>query len=107
MIINTMAKEKIGEKKTQELLKEMEGEDIKMLENVSIMIDKEMNVARRKGIREGRQEGMKEGIKEGIRQGIQSVVVMMLQKGMKSKEIEELTGIKKEEIEEAKNKLIM
>ncbi len=89
IILKTTVKEKIGEEKTQQLLKEMEGEDVKMLENVSIMIDKEMNAARKKG--------MKEGMKEGIK----SVVRMMLQKGMKIKEIEELTGLKIEEIENA------
>lgn len=91
MILKTTVKEKIGEKKTKELLKEMEGEDVKMLENVSIMIDKEMKQARR----------------EGIKEGIKSVAIMMLQKGIRIKEIEELTGLKKEEIEKVKNRIIM
>lgn len=114
MILKTTVKKKLGEEKVQELLKEMKGEDSSMLENVAIMIDREMNAARRKGMREGRQKGIKQGIQEGrqqgmqqgmlqgIKQGISKVIINMLLKGMSVEDIQELTGATNKEIEKVK-----
>ncbi len=63
------------------------------------------------GIREGIREGIKEGIKQGIQQGIQQginkgakekqieIAKKMLKNGMKLEQIQEMTELTKEEIE--------
>lgn len=48
---------------------------------------------------EGMNQGLNKGIKEGIKEGILSTAKKMLKRNMEINEIQEITGLSKEEIE--------
>jgi predicted transposase/invertase (TIGR01784 family) len=52
---------------------------------------------------EGHQEGFEVGRQEGIKNGIIKTAKAMLKKGMNQKDIIEITGLTKEEIETISN----
>ena len=56
------------------------------------------------GIREGKELGEKIGREKGIKENKRAIAKKMLSKGIRVKEIIELTGLTEEEIEELKNK---
>ena len=59
-----------------------------------------MSSAWETGMEKGLQEGMKQGMQQGIRQERQDIVFRMLEKGMDSEVIADLTGTDVEEIRE-------
>ena len=67
----------------------------KMLLDLEIEGEKREKVGREKGKKEGKREGKKEGNTETIIKTAQK----MLQKKMQIQDIEEITGLSKEEIE--------
>lgn len=54
------------------------------------------------GLREGRERGMKEGLEEGKKQEKIEIAKNMLKKSMQIKDISEITGLTKQEIEKLK-----
>ncbi len=59
-----------------------------------------------KSLKQGEEKGEKRGVKRGIKQGIIQTAQKMLQRNMEISEIEEITGIKKEELENMKSMLV-
>lgn len=67
----------------------------------------QINEARRAGLAKGLKQGIEKGIKQGIKQGIEQgkteetkmIAKKMLEKGIDKKEIIEITGLSKEELE--------
>ena len=67
----------------------------------------QINEARRTGLAKGLKQGIEKGIKQGIKQGIEQgkteetkmIAKKMLEKGIDKKEIIEITGLSKEELE--------
>ena len=107
-IIQMVYREKLGEEKTEEILKNMkEGEN--MLAVVEMM-RKEAEKDRRDLIRarkEGRATGLKDGrvlgLKDGIKEGIIKIAKRLLKLNYDTNSIKEITGLKEEEIEKLKN----
>ena len=96
-IIEIILEEKIGIKKSKELVKKLEKEGDSMLAVVD-MIRKENQMY----IDIGRKDGKLEGKKEGKRETIKEMVNKMLIKRIPEKTIIEITGISQKEIEKIK-----
>ena len=112
-IIEIILEEKIGIKKSKELVKKLEKESDSMLAVVD-MIRKENQMyidmgrkqgkleGKREGKREGKKEGKEEGKKEGKIETITEIVKKMLIKKLPEKTIIEITGMSQKEIEKIK-----
>ena len=112
-IIQMVYREKLGEEKTEEILKNMkEGEN--MLAVVEMMrkeAEKERKLdfsnGRKTGLKEGRATGLKDGrvlgIKDGIKEGITKIAKKLLKLNYDTNSIKEITGLKEEEIEKLRN----
>lgn len=96
-IINLILNRKIGNKKSQELIKRLKGDDGEMLA-VLDMIDRE----NMKIYKKGRTEGKKEGKKEGKIEALIDVAKKMINEKLSIEKIIEITGLNKEEIEKLK-----
>lgn len=96
-IIQMVYREKLGEEKTEEILKNMkEGEN--MLAVVEMM-RKEAEKERKLDFSNGRKTGLKDGIKEGIIK----IAKRLLKLNYDTNSIKEITGLKEEEIEKLRN----
>jgi len=92
-IIEIFLEEKIGIQKSTELIRKLESESDSMLAIVD-MIRKENQMY----IDMGRKEGKKEGKKDTLRE----IAIKMLKKNLTEKEITEITGISKKELNNLK-----
>ena len=92
-IIEIFLEEKIGIQKSTELIRKLESEGDSMLAIVD-MIRKENQMY----IDMGRKEGKKEGKKDTLRE----IAIKMLKKNLTEKEITEITGISKKELNNLK-----
>ena len=92
-IIEIILEEKIGIQKSTELIRKLESESDSMLAIVD-MIRKENQMY----IDMGRKEGKKEGKKDTLRE----IAIKMLKKNLTEKEITEITGISKKELNNLK-----
>ncbi len=82
-------KEKLGEKKTQELIEKLRGDDKEMLQIIETIREENEDI-RKEGRREGRREGKKEGKME--------IIKNMLKEKMSLELISKVTGISIKEI---------
>ena len=62
-------------------------------------LEKGIKQGREKGLKEGREKGLKEGKKEGSMEKAKEIAKKLKQMNMRASEIEEATGLTKEEIE--------
>ena len=92
-IINLILNRKIGNKKSQELIKRLKGDDGEMLA-VLDMIDRENMKIYKKGRTEGKKEGKIEALID--------VAKKMINEKLSIEKIIEITGLNKEEIEKLK-----
>ena len=58
-----------------------------------------MNEGLRKGRDEGLRKGMNEGLRKGRNEGILNLAKKMIERKMEMKEIEEITGLTKKELQ--------
>ena len=101
-LIYYILKEKISIGKIEELLeklKEREELNMRWMDILADSINKKYEDAINKGLQEGRKEGRKEGRQEGIL----TTAKKMIKKNMQIKDIQEITGLSKEEIEKLAN----
>ena len=108
-IINYVVAPRIGRKTANEMLKKIkEKEELgmspltKMLFEWEREIKEEKENAQKAGRAEGIARGIAEGRKEGRKEGILETAKKMIQRNMELKEIEEITGISKKELENIK-----
>ena len=104
-IIEIFLEEKIGIQKSTELIKKLESESDSMLAIVD-MIRKEnqmyIDMGRKEGKKEGKREGKKVGRIEGKKDTLREIAIKMLKKNLTEKEITEITGISKKELNNLK-----
>ena len=108
-IIEIFLEEKIGIQKSTELIRKLESESDSMLAIVD-MIRKEnqmyIDMGRKEGKKEGKREGKREGKKvgriEGKKDTLREIAIKMLKKNLTEKEITEITGISKKELNNLK-----
>ena len=89
----------------QELIKKLEKGSDSMLAIVD-MIRKEnqmyIDMGRKEGKKEGKREGKKVGRIEGKKDTLREIAIKMLKKNLTEKEITEITGISKKELNNLK-----
>ena len=111
-IIQMVYREKLGEEKTEEILKNMkEGENmlavVEMMRKEAEKDRRDLIRARKEGratgLKDGRVLGLKEGLKDGIKEGIIKIAKRLLKLNYDTNSIKEITGLKEEEIEKLKN----
>ena len=104
-IIEIFLEEKIGIQKSTELIRKLESESDSMLAIVD-MIRKEnqmyIDMGRKEGKKEGKKVGRIEGKKEGKKDTLREIAIKMLKKNLTEKEITEITGISKKELNNLK-----
>ena len=104
-IIEIFLEEKIGIQKSTELIRKLESESDSMLAIVD-MIRKEnqmyIDMGRKEGKKEGKREGKKVGRIEGKKDTLREIAIKMLKKNLTEKEITEITGISKKELNNLK-----
>ena len=104
-IIEIILEEKIGIQKSTELIRKLESESDSMLAIVD-MIRKEnqmyIDMGRKEGKKEGKREGKKVGRIEGKKDTLREIAIKMLKKNLTEKEITEITGISKKELNNLK-----
>ena len=111
-IIEIFLEEKIGIQKSTELIRKLESEGDSMLAIVD-MIRKEnqmyIDIGRKEnqmyidmGRKEGKKEGKKVGRIEGKKDTLREIAIKMLKKNLTEKEITEITGISKKELNNLK-----
>ena len=104
-IIEIILEEKIGIQKSTELIRKLESESDSMLAIVD-MIRKEnqmyIDMGRKEGKKEGKKVGRIEGKKEGKKDTLREIAIKMLKKNLTEKEITEITGISKKELNNLK-----
>ena len=104
-IIEIILEEKIGITKSKELIKKLEKGSDSMLAIVD-MIRKEnqmyIDMGRKEGKKEGKREGKKVGRIEGKKDTLREIAIKMLKKNLTEKEITEITGISKKELNNLK-----
>lgn len=104
-IIEIILEEKIGITKSTELIRKLESESDSMLAIVD-MIRKEnqmyIDMGRKEGKKEGKREGKKVGRIEGKKDTLREIAIKMLKKNLTEKEITEITGISKKELNNLK-----
>lgn len=104
-IIEIILEEKIGITKSKELIKKLEKGSDSMLAVVD-MIRKEnqmyIDMGRKEGKKEGKREGKKVGRIEGKKDTLREIAIKMLKKNLTEKEITEITGISKKELNNLK-----
>ncbi len=72
----------------------------KMLLDLTLKYKKEgLKEGKKEGLKEGKKEGLKEGKIEGMKEAILNTTRKMIEKNMETKEIQDITGLSKEEIE--------
>ena len=57
------------------------------------------NKAKEEGMNEGLRKGRDEGLRKGIKKGILNMAKKMIERKMEMKEIEEITGLTKKELQ--------
>ena len=100
-IIEIFLEEKIGIQKSTELIRKLESESDSMLAIVD-MIRKENQMYIDMGRKEGKKEGKKVGRIEGKKDTLREIAIKMLKKNLTEKEITEITGISKKELNNLK-----
>ncbi len=104
-IIEIILEEKIGITKSTELIRKLEKGSDSMLAVVD-MIRKEnqmyIDMGRKEGKKEGKREGKKVGRIEGKKDTLREIAIKMLKKNLTEKEITEITGISKKELNNLK-----
>ena len=100
-IIEIFLEEKIGIQKSTELIRKLESEGDSMLAIVD-MIRKENQMYIDIGRKEGKKEGKKVGRIEGKKDTLREIAIKMLKKNLTEKEITEITGISKKELNNLK-----
>ena len=100
-IIEIFLEEKIGIQKSTELIRKLESEGDSMLAIVD-MIRKENQMYIDMGRKEGKKEGKKVGRIEGKKDTLREIAIKMLKKNLTEKEITEITGISKKELNNLK-----
>ena len=104
-IIEIILEEKIGIQKSTELIRKLESESDSMLAIVD-MIRKEnqmyIDMGRKEGKKEGKREGKKVGRIEGKKDTLREIAIKMLKKNLTEKQITEITGISKKELNNLK-----
>ena len=100
-IIEIFLEEKIGIQKSTELIRKLESESDSMLAIVD-MIRKENQMYIDIGRKEGKKEGKKVGRIEGKKDTLREIAIKMLKKNLTEKEITEITGISKKELNNLK-----
>ena len=100
-IIEIILEEKIGITKSKELIKKLEKGSDSMLAIVD-MIRKENQMYIDMGRKEGKREGKKVGRIEGKKDTLREIAIKMLKKNLTEKEITEITGISKKELNNLK-----
>ena len=100
-IIEIFLEEKIGIQKSTELIRKLESEGDSMLAIVD-MIRKENQMYIDMGRKEGKREGKKVGRIEGKKDTLREIAIKMLKKNLTEKEITEITGISKKELNNLK-----
>ena len=100
-IIEIFLEEKIGIQKSTELIRKLESESDSMLAIVD-MIRKENQMYIDMGRKEGKREGKKVGRIEGKKDTLREIAIKMLKKNLTEKEITEITGISKKELNNLK-----
>lgn len=100
-IIEIFLEEKIGIQKSTELIRKLESESESMLAIVD-MIRKENQMYIDMGRKEGKREGKKVGRIEGKKDTLREIAIKMLKKNLTEKEITEITGISKKELNNLK-----
>lgn len=100
-IIEIILEEKIGIQKSTELIRKLESESDSMLAIVD-MIRKENQMYIDMGRKEGKREGKKVGRIEGKKDTLREIAIKMLKKNLTEKEITEITGISKKELNNLK-----
>ena len=100
-IIEIILEEKIGITKSTELIRKLENESDSMLAIVD-MIRKENQMYIDMGRKEGKKEGKKVGRIEGKKDTLREIAIKMLKKNLTEKEITEITGISKKELNNLK-----
>ena len=100
-IIEIFLEEKIGIQKSTELIRKLESEGDSMLAIVD-MIRKENQMYIDIGRKEGKKEGKKVGRIEGKKDTLREIAIKILKKNLTEKEITEITGISKKELNNLK-----
>ena len=100
-IIEIILEEKIGITKSTELIRKLEKGSDSMLAIVD-MIRKENQMYIDIGRKEGKKEGKKVGRIEGKKDTLREIAIKMLKKNLTEKEITEITGISKKELNNLK-----
>lgn len=93
LIINLLLRKKIGEEKSNELVKFLKGDDENMLAVLDMIEEDNKRIYRR---------GKKDGIKEGIEENQIKIAKKLLQMKMPLKQIIEITELSDEDIENLK-----